>query len=190
MNLHNIDVDAFSSSQVQSKIWLANKLEKAVKEQLNRPYYTIWILAGWYGLTNFILRSRENINIREVRSFDIDSSCEPIADKINNLWEWQGWQFKSHTKDINELDYTLPPDIVINTSVEHMIGKQWFDRIPKGQLVCLQASDLNHDDHISEFDSEDKLLKEYPLRVVWQGTKRFQYSDNNGFNRYMIIGFK
>jgi hypothetical protein len=190
MDMHNVDLDSFSSSQIQSKIWLVSRLEKAVKEHLDDArQHKIWILAGWYGVTNFILRSRDNLKISEVRSFDIDPSCETVADKINNLWEWQSWQFKAHTQDVNTLDYTHSPDIVINSSVEHMNNQQWFNLIPKGKLVCLQASDLEHDDHIVEINSLEKLKEKYPLEVVWEGVKRFEY-ENTAFNRYMTIGFK
>jgi hypothetical protein len=190
MDIHNIDVDCFSSGQIQSKIWLVSKLELAAKEHLDDiQRHKIWILAGWYGITNFILRSRDNLKVSEVRSFDVDPSCEIIADKINNLWEWQAWQFKAHTRDINSLEYNNPPTIVINSSVEHVDSTEWFDRIPTGTFVCLQASDLAHDDHIVEIDSLEKLKEKYPLKIVWEGMKRFEY-DNLAFNRYMTIGFK
>jgi hypothetical protein len=184
-NKIDIDSDAFSSSQIQSKIWLVSTLESIV----DKKYHRIWILAGWYGITNFILRTRNNIPVSEVRSFDIDPACESIADQINNLWHWQGWQFKAETKDINDLDYSKPPDIVINSSAEHIENDQWFHRIPPGVLVCIQTADLDHEEHISEYKSLDDLIARFPLEIKYQGIKRFEY-DDFGFNRYMIVGFK
>jgi hypothetical protein len=189
-NKINLEADAFSSSQIQSKIWLVSILESITNKHFSKKTnYKIWILAGWYGITNFILRTRNNIPASEVRSFDLDFSCEPIANQINNLWHWQKWQFKAETIDINNLDYSNPPDIVINSSVEHIDQNLWFEIIPKGTLVCLQASDLDHEDHISIYKSLEDLIERFSLEVLYQGVKRFEY-DDHGFNRYMIIGFK
>jgi len=189
-NKIELEADSFSSSQVQSKIWLVSMLENVADKHLfKKTNYKIWILAGWYGITNFILRTRNNISIHEVRSFDSDPSCEPVANQINNLWHWQGWQFKAETVDINDLDYSDPPDIVINSSVEHVDQDRWFEIIPKGTLVCLQASDLEHEDHISIYKSLEDLIQRFPMEILYQGVKRFEY-DDYGFNRYMIIGFK
>ena len=190
--MDTLNFDAFSSSQIQSKQWLAETLEFVVDEHMptEREGYRIWILAGWYAVTNFILQTRKKIKILEVRSFDIDPSCEEIADKINNLWVWQAWKFKAHTADINELEYKPKPQIVINSSLEHMLDNKWFDNIPKGTLVCLQASDMHHDDHHVNIRDIRDLMVKYPLdEICYDGVKRFQY-DDFAFNRYMIIGFK
>lgn len=187
-----MNFDAFSSSQIQSKLWLAQALESVVDEHLptEREGYRIWILAGWYATTNLLLQTRAKIKILEVRSFDIDPSCEEIADKINNLWVWQAWKFKAHTADINELEYKPRPQIVINTSLEHMDSNEWFDRIPKNTLVCLQGSDMPHEDHNNTFNDIRDFIRKYPLEeLYYDGVKRFQY-DDYAFNRYMIIGIK
>lgn len=184
----NIDSDAFSSAQIQSKIWLAQSLERVLdKHSLG---YSVYILAGWYGVTNLILRTRSNIKIREVRSFDIDPTCQPIADMINNLWVWRNWEFKAETKDINHIDYSSRPDIVINSSVEHMTDQQWFDNIPKGTIVCLQSSNMDHPEHVNKFDNSFQMMDFYKLREYqFEGTRLFEYHDQT-FYRSMIIGIK
>lgn len=187
-----MNFDAFSSSQMLSKLWLAQHLEYAVDEDFptERNGYRVWILGGWYGLTNLILRTRSKMKILEVRSFDIDPECEVIADKINELWVWQAWQFKAVTQDVNTLEYSPKPQIVINTSVEHMDSDEWYRRIPEGTLVALQASNLPHEDHKNIFNSARDLMNHYPFdEIYFEGTKRFQY-DDNGFYRYMVIGKK
>jgi hypothetical protein len=189
-NKIELDIDSFSSSQIQSKIWLTSTLESVTSKHLSgKGNYKIWLLAGWYGITNFILRTRNNLSVLEVRSFDIDPCCESIANQVNNLWHWQNWKFKAETIDINDLDYTNPPDIVINSSVEHIDRDRWFEIIPKGTLVCLQASDLKHEDHITIYTSIENLVERFPMEILYQGVKRFEY-DDHGFCRYMIVGFK
>lgn len=178
---------------MQSKSWLVGSLEACLDEYYpaDQDGFRIWILAGWYGITNMIIRVRSKIRIKEIRSFDIDPSCEEIADKINNLWVWRAWEFKAHTADINELEYKPKPDIIINSSVEHMTSNNWWTNIPKGTLVALQASNMEHDDHINPIKSSRELLEKYPLEECFmEGTKRFQYNDEDGFYRSMIIGIK
>ena len=137
-----------------------------------------------------IIRVRSKIRVKEIRSFDIDPNCEEIADRINNLWVWRAWEFKAHTVDINTLQYKPKPDIVINSSVEHMTSNDWWTNIPRGTLVALQASDMDHEDHFNKIKSSKELLEKYPLdECFMEGTKRFQY-DDDGFYRSMIIGIK
>lgn len=190
--LSTVDLDSFSSAQMQSKLWLVTTLEKSLDEHFptDKNGYRIWMLAGWYGLTNLLIRTRSKIPVKEIRSFDIDPSCEPIADAINNLWVWKAWEFKAHTKDVNMLEYDPKPDVIINSSVEHMTSKDWWNNIPNHTFVCLQASDLAHDDHVNTFSSYRDLQEAYPLsEQVFEGVKRFQYG-NEGFYRSMIMGWK
>jgi hypothetical protein len=186
-----MDYDAFSSGQVLSKLWLAEKLENVViYNHLPQPR-KILCLGGWYGMTNFILRTRNNIKIEKFRNIDKDQkSCE-IADKINNLWEWQQWQFKSIQEDANSFEYDHNDfDTVINTSVEHISNKQWFDKIPEGTLVVLQSNNMKHNDHCYNHNSVLELIDDFFLReILYQGQKYFEYPDWD-FYRFMIIGIK
>jgi len=186
-----MDFNSFSAAQMQSKLWLVQRLESVLLEE--RPIedgYRIWMLAGWYGLTNLLLRTRNQVPVLEVRSFDIDPSCESIADSLNNFWVWKAWEFKAHTVDINQLEYTPRPDVVINSSVEHMTSNTWWDNIPIGTIVCLQASDMVDEDHVNKFSTARDLFEAYPVKeLIYEGVKRFEF-DDKAFYRVMIIGIK
>jgi len=186
-----VNTDAFSVAQMQSKLWLIERLERTLEEyEINEDGYRIWILAGWYGLTNLLIRVRNRIKVLEIRSFDIDPFCEHMADSINNLWVYRGWEFKAHTLDINQLEYKPAPDVVINSSVEHMKSNDWWTNIPNGTFVCLQASDMEDDDHINKFENSRDLLAAYPIsELYYEGVKRFEFEDKT-FNRSMIMGIK
>ncbi len=184
-----LDVDAFSSGQIGSKIWLAEHLESAISHyQLTNPL-RICLIGGWYGITNFILQSRNKIKILHVRSIDVDETACEIADQINEHWVSRNWQFKSVVADANTFDYTNY-DCIINTVVEHIDSYDWFERIPKGSLVVLQSNNMKHDDHvhnhrnIKEFDNSFLLSNTFFL-----DQKDFMYPDWN-FKRYMKIGIK
>jgi len=182
----DIDKDSFSSGQIGSKLWLCEELEK-IFDLIDE----IWIYGGWYGLTAFLLRSRNNIQINTIRSLDKDPRCEPIADMINENWKWQNWQFKALTQDCNH-NSVVPnqADLIINTSTEHFENLSWFQNIPKGKAVVLQGADMHHDDHVFRFNNFESFKSTFPLsEILFEGTKNFQYPEWQ-FNRFMLIGVK
>jgi len=182
-----MDLDAFSSGQIVSKLWLAKELEPIAGEHANPA--KIVLVGGWYGILNLLLRTRSNMSIESVRSVDIDKDACSLADKINDTWVWQNWKFKAIVADANEYDYA-DSNLVINTSVEHIDTHQWFDNIPVGCLVVLQSNDMNHEDHCNNHESLEKFLEDFPLtKILYSGSKHFEYP-NWGFNRFMIIGLK
>lgn len=184
-----INPDAFSSGQVGSKIWLCEKIESLSFSD----NVTIWIYGGWYGITGLLLLTRNLVPINKVRSFDIDPSCQTIADSINENWVWRDWKFKAFTADCNSLDpasdmYGPAPDLIINTSVEHMGDKAWFNRLPAGIMVALQSNDMNHNDHESRHVSMYNFSEEFPLaKTHYLGKLDFNYPSWQ-FSRYMKIG--
>jgi len=187
-----VDLDAFSSSQIASKAWLAERLESAT-EQLEPPVsgFRIWIYGGWYGITNLMLRARGVVPISYVRSIDQDPDCEQIADRINKFWEIQQWQFKAQTADVDHVTFQMdPPHMIINTSTEHMKSKQWFDNITTGTIVVLQGSDLPHDDHVAVYNSLEEFCDAFPVKTeLYRGAIEFNYPTHS-FRRWMVIGLK
>lgn len=178
--------DAFSSGQIGSKLWLCEQLEEAFA-----GIDTIWVYGGWYGLFAFLLLSRGKIQVGQIQSFDVDPSCEPIADMINENWVWQDWQFKAYTEDCDSLKFLDGQvDLVVNTSTEHFSSLKWFNNITKGTWVALQGADMIHDDHVFKFKSLEHFKETFPLEeIVFQGEKEFVYPDWQ-FKRFMLIGKK
>ena len=182
-----MDLEAFSSGQVVSKLWLAQELEPIARTYANPA--KIVLIGGWYGMLNLILKTRSNMFIESVRSIDIDADACAIADKINDTWVWQNWKFKSICANANDYDYT-DFNLIINTSVEHIDTHQWFDRIPNGCLVALQSNDMAHEDHCRNHGSLDDFIKDFSLsEILYSGSRHFEYPEW-GFNRFMIIGKK
>lgn len=179
-----LNPNAFTSGQIDSKLWLCNELEK-----LNWSSELTHVYAGWYGMLSFLLLSREQFKVKRIESFDIDPSAEKVANMINENWVSKDWQFRAHTADCNKV---LPgtPDLIINTSTEHFDSREWFDNIPLGTAVVLQGNDMPHDEHVVNFHNLDKFIEHFNLtKVVYSGSKQFVYPDWQ-FTRFMIIGFK
>lgn len=186
MEIPGFDKDAFSSGQIGSKIWLC--------EEMERLYSHINLLAiygGWYGLTAFLLKARNNIQIDKIVSLDLDPSCQPIADMINEYWVWQNWEVKAYTEDCNKsLSILRQADVIINTSTEHFDSMDWWNNIPKGTVVALQGNNMIHEDHCVHSTSLHEFLARYPVRELeYSGEKEFVYPDWR-FTRYMLIGTK
>ena len=184
--ISGIDADAFSSGQIASKIWLCEELEK-----LFDHIDEVWIYGGWYGVTAFLLKSRNNISITKIKSYDADPSCESIADLINENWVWQNWSFKSYTQDCNQIfPEQNKPDLIINTSTEHFQSLNWYNNIPKGTVVVLQSNNMPHADHFNVCSSLEDFQLRYPVtHTFYIGQKDFVYPEWN-FSRFMLIGTK
>jgi hypothetical protein len=184
MNNFIILKDAFSSGQISSKIWLCEELEN-----INWQSNVTQIYGGWYGILAFLLLSRQRYKVEKIQSFDVDPSCESIADLINENWVWQNWKFKAFTKDCNSIVDSFG-DVIINTSTEHFDSLDWFDRIPKGTRLVLQGNNMKHDDHVVHTETLQDFITRYPLSEVnYQGSLDFVYPSWN-FTRFMTIGKK
>ena len=186
--------DAYSSGQIESKLWLCRELEKQLHKS---EAQTIWVLGGWLGLLSFLLLSREHLKIKNIRSFDQDPLCERTADLINENWIWKRQIFKAKTMDCNRIDYnnlsfadSEEPSLIINTSVEHFRSKKWYFNIPSGKLLALQSCNLKHKDHVFCVHSEEEFKEQFQLtNLYYSGTLDFNYPTTS-FSRYMLIGRK
>lgn len=181
-----VHVDAFSSGQIGSKIWLCEELEK-----LGWASKLTWIYGGWFATTAFLLLSRGNLQVNTIRSFDVDPDCQPVADMINENWVIDNWRFKAVTADCGDLKpFFEGVDLIINTSTEHFDNTDWFLNIPKGTRVVLQGNNMPHDDHIATSNTLTEFINQYPLsQYEFTGSKDFVYPAWQ-FTRYMVIGVK
>jgi hypothetical protein len=195
----SIDDDCFSRGQLQSKLWLINKLDR-----LNLELGTVFLCAGWYGTLATMMFEKE-LNIEKIRSFDIDPSCVDIAERFNKPWVMEGWKFKATTKDILSIDYikdsytvtksdgTLEqlsdePTTIINTSCEHIENfSTWYNKIPKGKLVILQTNDyFEIEDHVNCSADLAAFETQTPMtECLYSGVLEL-----NKYNRYMRIGYR
>lgn len=182
----NVDKDAFSSGQIGSKIWLCEELEN-----LFESIDSIWVYGGWYGVASFLLLSRGNIRISQIRSYDVDPSCQAIADMINENWVIDNWRFKAKTQDCNVLDLDWNgPDLIINTSTEHFESLDWWKSIPQGTTVALQGNNMPHSDHHVYSETLVDFVKQFPVtQTLYTGQREFNYPDWS-FTRFMLIGIK
>jgi len=191
--------DALSWGQLKSKRWLVDELER-----IDLPLGTIFLCAGWYGtLAQMLFASKCSIN--KIRSFDIDESCADIAETINKNYLKNQWRFKATTADIHNIQYkdfrynTLrgdgticelfeSADTVVNTSCEHIENfSQWYDKIPTGQLVCLQSNNyIAIDEHVNCAENISQFSEMTPMNnCLYSGALELPK-----YTRFMRIGLK
>jgi len=195
----DLDLDSFSQGQIKSKRWLADELARVVKN-----IDCMYICAGWYAVA--VPAILENgITVGRIRSFDVDDSCAAIAETVNKPSVINGWQFKAATKDIMDInyadhEYTLlnqsgaeihqqdSPDCILNTSCEHLPEfSKWYDLIPEGTLLVLQANDFDDvETHVNTMDTLDGFVEQTPFsKELFSGEL-----DTGLYTRYMRIGIK
>ena len=189
-------VDAFSLGQLESKLWLI--------ENLPDELGTVFICAGWYGTLASFMFERARDKFDKIRSFDIDSSCAPVADNMNRPWVMDGWQFKASTLDILNMEYptthttyradgsslqlTEMPDTIINTSCEHIKNfAEWYSKIPKQTLTVLQSNNyFEIEDHINCSKNILEFAEQTPMtNCLYSGALELPK-----YTRFMRIGIK
>ena len=192
--------DAFSSGQLQSKLWLIREAERVFQGQ---SFHTAFVLAGWVGLLPALWLEQKTCPIQQFRSFDWDSKSTEVAEEINRPWVKKDWTFKATTLDIKDLHFPLSEyqtlrkdgsiclmhekaDVIINTSCEHITQFQnWLETLPENVPLILQSNNFSGGEghvnccrDLAHFEEQCSFK-----RVLYKGTLALDHYD-----RFMIIG--
>jgi hypothetical protein len=194
--------DAFSRSQIRSKIWLVEQLA-----MINSNYTNVAVMASWFGQIKTIYDKR--LTYSKMRLIELDRVACETSDYVFNLSNLENHKVKAVCADINGLTlhkngYKWPvenfkdgtqysekflPDLVINTSAEHMT-EEWFHQLRFKQLdsdpiVAIQSNNLfDIHEHINCVHSVDHMKKKFPMReVLFAGELQLK-----GYKRVMLIG--
>ncbi len=193
---YKICKDAISDGQLNSKLWLLDRIKGI-------DLGTVFICAGWYGILATMMFEDENIYVDKIRSFDLDDNCWKIAEDFNRPWTKDNWKFKASTLDITTMQFPTKyktyrangtslildemPDTIINTSCEHIEKfTEWFNAIPKGKLVALQTNNyFDLPEHVNCVKNLAEFKEQAPLSdVIYEGELKLEK-----YTRYMIIGY-
>jgi len=182
---HPDGLACFWPSQIRSKAWIVDTLE--FNTLIPEPFSCI-IFGGWYGVLADMLRIKRGGQI-----------C--IVDLEEKYLEWCSQKYITWNGCMSEYTYTHKPDLVINTSTEHVsqeVYDKWFDNIPEGTYYIIQGNnDFKEKDHIrasvdlDTFAVKNRLtnyimLEEQPYDGPWD----FENDKPNYFKRFMGIGKK
>jgi hypothetical protein len=194
--------DAMSRSQMRSKIWLIEELSK-----IQTNYDNVAVMAGWFGQLKTIYDKR--LTYSKMRIIEIDSEACKTSDYIFNIANLENYKVKSVHANINELTLhkngyewnvenfkegtkyseKFLPDLIINTSAEHMT-EEWYNQIRFKQMdsdpiVAIQSNNLfDIPEHINCVHSVDHMKKKFPMReILFEGELQLK-----GYKRVMLIG--
>tara|TARA_B100001094_G_scaffold84596_1_gene80915 strand:- start:3011 stop:3661 length:651 start_codon:yes stop_codon:yes gene_type:complete len=183
-------LDSFTESQLESKLWLNNELNKIQNE-----FNNVAVIGGWYChvLTNILI---ENFNAQFVCNYDIDKDSKTLSYKFNKKYKDDEKYYCSNRNLFSVYQpiegrqrYQGEVDLLINTSCEHMYYmKDLLKRnfTTSRPLCVLQSTDNDeYDDHINCVKDPEELAEQADLvDVKYMGTKKL----SNGMNRFMVIG--
>ena len=173
---------SFTPDLVFSKLWLMRELAR-IQPQVD----TMYVLGSWYGNLALLLTRYPQVQVDKIINVETDPAflkgSQHILDQAgaNNVEYMQ--------KDANELDYRqLGKDgVVVNTSLTDMPGTAWFENIPEGTMVVLQARD---NDPGEQFHSAEDIQQKFPLsQVIYSGDLELEDPETQ-YTRFMIIGVK
>ena len=194
--------DAFSRSQIKSKIWLVQELA-----HVQTHYNQVAVLAGWFGQIKSIYD--QQLTYGKMRVVELDRSACEISDHVFNLSNLENHKVKAVCADINQLtlhkngyEWSVEnfrdgttysekflPDLIINTSAEHMT-EEWYHQLRFKQLdsdpiVAIQSNNLFEiAEHTNCVHSVDHMIKKFPMReVLFAGELQLK-----GYKRVMLIG--
>ena len=176
--------NALNRNQIACKLWLRDALHATLGRDLGR----IRILGGWYGVLAAMLFDDPRFDIRAIESVDIDPACAPVAALLNRAQAEAG-RFRAVTADMYGLDYAAEvggPDLVINTSCEHIpdLGA-WLALLPKGARVLLQSNDyVREPEHINCVESLEAFAAQARLAELLYAGKL----ETRNYTRFMLIG--
>jgi len=194
--------DALSRSQIKSKIWLIEELLK-----IDSNYNNVMVMAGWFGQIKVLYDKR--LTYAKMRIVELDKTACETSDYIFNLSNLENYKVKAINADINNLilhkngyewnvenfkegsKYTekFLPDLIINTSAEHM-DEEWFDQIrfkemESNPIVAIQSNNLfDIPEHINCVHGIDHMKKKFPMKeILFEGELQLK-----GYKRVMLIG--
>jgi hypothetical protein len=173
---------AFNHRQIASKLWARDELAKLEPGRIGLA----WIVGGWYAVLAALLLEDHRLDLGRIVSFDIDPGVATVARSLNEPQLAAG-RFDALTADMYQLDYRTPaPDLVINTSCEHIDDLAgWLARVPAGTRVLLQSNDyFSESEHINALPSLEAFAAVAKLgKVEFSGALYLRK-----YTRFMLIG--
>ena len=172
---------AFNHKQIASKAWARDQLF----ETLGGRFERLWIMGGWYGVFAAMILDDRRFSVGEVASLDIDPTVAAVACLLNAKASAEG-RFRAVTADMCDIEYTETPDLIVNTSCEHIRDlRSWLSRIPAGTNVLLQSNNyFAEPEHVSCMPSLAAFKEHAGLsRLLFAGELQLRK-----YIRFMLIG--
>ena len=173
----------FSHGQIESKLWLCKDLEKLDKKH----YSNVYILGCWSGILGLVLYSRQQITFDQLTIVDLVKEHIDYAEQVLDVIRCQT-KLNCILGDSNYVQYDSD-SLILNVSVDNMLGDDWYSNIPSGSTVVLQSRSGGHDDNINPVETLEDLDKFVMSRTLFLNSLPFDYPIRS-YKRHMKIGIK
>ena len=173
---------SFTSDLTKSKIWLLYELGKLVDH-----VDVVYILGSWYGNISLYMILQPEFQFDKI--INVEKNKSMLQQSRRMLKRVGGDNVEHMLVNANNIDYRQLGNngLVINTSLTDMPGRGWFDNIPQGTLVALQARDH---DLGRQFHSTKNIIDQFPMdKILYQGSLKLTDPETN-YTRFMVIGRK
>lgn len=145
-----------------------------------------FIFGGWYGILSHMLL--DNKYVERVYSIDIDPECQ----RVGNIY-FRKEYLEYVTGDMKDFEYPVKPDVVINTSTEHVDQETfdiWYDNIPEDTFVIMQGNDLVIPEHVRPFNNLDDFIQRNRLPAKDAEMMELPGPNNTTYQRFTVTGIK
>ena len=173
---------SFTRDLVFSKYWLMHELS-----QIQPHISTMYVLGSWYGNLALFLNRYSMVKVDHI--INVETDPERLATGARMLDQTGADNVEHMLTDANRLDYRQldSTGAVVNTSLTEMPNTAWFEHIPPGTLVVLQARDHNPD---QQFSKSEDIERKFPLsQVLYSGSLDLE-DPETAYTRFMTIGRK
>lgn len=173
---------SFTPDLVFSKLWLIDELA-----QIQPEIDTMYVLGSWYGNLALLIDKSGKLSVRKI--INVETNAEFLKTGQQLLKKHQVGNTQAMMQDANKLNYQQLGNagVVVNTALNNIAGRDWFEHIPDGTLVVMQARDRDAE---QQFSGLADIQQKFPLsRVLYQG--KLDLADpETEYTRFMTIGIK
>ena len=173
---------SFTRDLVFSKLWLMRELA-----QIQPHVSTMYVLGSWYGNLALFLNRYPRVRVDHI--INVETDPERLNTGARILDQTGAHNVEHMLKDANQLDYRNldANSVVVNTSLIDIKGTDWFENIPEGTLVVMQARDQVDNE---QFAGPADIEQMFPLdQVLYSGSLDLEDPETD-YTRFMIIGIK
>lgn len=184
---HYSVLESFWKGQLKSKEWLIENLHRFI-DPTKQTGHEIVIHGGWNGVLASMLFN-SGIAIDNIVNVDIDENTIQPATDICKRQEIEN-RFVHIIQDMEHFQYNTIPDIVINTSTEHLTKEKyhsWLNQVPQASLIVLQNNNYKSlPEHVNCYDTADDFANHCGLRKILY----VRSLDLPLYDRFLVIGYK
>jgi hypothetical protein len=173
---------SYTPDLVFSKLWLIRELGK-ITDHVDVMY----VLGVWYSNLAMLLTVAPKVSVDKIINVETNKEFLQVGKKMLDQRGVNNVEFM--LADANDLNYQQLTDrsAVVNTSLVDVPGTDWFNNIPSGTMVVLQARDHVED---KQFRNPEDIQQTFPLdQVLYSGSLELQDPETE-YTRFMVIGIK